>query len=200
MTYINWDKPFAFELGSETLYIPTYGNYGGPNYSSGTFGRDPPLNQDGSYLSNRELDNNKDALDYLFYRHDVASSLADTPKEERAADLALIRRIGGLSDKQMADPEARLYAGAATIGIGAEILVEHPRKSLAEELQPYMEDAVDNILTGLSQLNPVEFTEATLLLSDVVDDLQDIDFKGRAVDKIFDDLDSYIGDHFLAFA
>ena len=46
MTFINWNKPFEIELGNEFLLrIPTYGNYGGANYSSGKFGEDPPLDE-----------------------------------------------------------------------------------------------------------------------------------------------------------
>ncbi len=192
MTYINWNKPFEFELGNESLYAPTYGNYGGDDYSSGRFGKDAPLDQDGSYLSNRELDDNKDALDYLFYRHDVASTLAENSAEQKTADLTLIRGIGDLSDRQLDDPEASLYAGLATVALSGQLLLNHPKPALAERLVPYLEDALDNIETGLWDLSLEEFAEATALLTETVEVLQGVNFVGRAVDAIVDDLGWFV--------
>lgn len=191
MTHINWDKTFNLELGGEFLHIPTYGNYGGPGYSSGRFGGNPPLDQDGSYLSNKELGNNKDALDYLFYRHDVAHDLADSTAEEQAADLALIRRIDNLSDKQLSDPEASLYAGAATVFFSADLLVNDPDRGLAKELVPHLKHALNDIETGLSDLSRREFVKAISLLEESVDVLQELNFPGGAVDAIIDDFASF---------
>jgi hypothetical protein len=184
MTYINWSKPFEFEAGGETFHFPTYGNYGGTHYSSGKFGKAPPVDQDGSYLSNRQLDDNKDALDYLFYKHDVASRLADNAAEQKAADLALLRSIDDLSGRQLADPEASLYAGLATIGIAGQVLANNPSPALADRLLPYLEDAVDNIATGLSGLNRKELAKARSVLEETIDTLQDINFPGSAVDTL----------------
>lgn len=188
MTFINWSKPFELELGNEFLLFPTYGNYGGANYSSGRFGGDPPLDQNGSYLSNKEVHNNKDFLDFLFYRHDVATDLADTPKEDKVKDLELIRRIGGLNENQLDDPEVSFYAGAATVAFSARLLVNDPEPGLAKKLVPYLEDALDNIETGLFGLSPKEFGKAISLLEESGEVLQEIDFPGRAVDRIIDDL------------
>jgi hypothetical protein len=192
MTYINWRKPFDIEIGNETFHFPTYGNYGGADYSSGRFGRAPPLDQDCSYLSNRELDDNKDALDYLFYRHDVGSYLADTPAEQQAADVRLIRGINDLSDKQLADPEARLYAGLASIAVGGQALVNNPDRALANKLLPYFDDALDDIADGLAGLRPKELVKAASVLEDTVDTLQEINFPGRAVDRLVDELAGYL--------
>ena len=189
MTFINWDKPFKLDLGNEFLHIPTYGNYGGANYSAGDFGKDPPLDQNGSYLSNKEVHNNKDVLDYLFYRHDVASDLADSPAEDRAKDLELIRRIGGLNDNQLDDPEVSFYAGAATIAFSARLLVNDPERALAKKLVPYMEDALDDIEAGLFGLSPTEFGKAISLLEKNGEVLEEVNFPGRAVDRIMDEFD-----------
>ena len=191
MTFINWNKPFELELGNEFLQIPTYGNYGGANYSSGKFGEDPPLDENGSYLSNKELDDNKDAADYQFYKHDVDELLANTPAEDRAADVKLVRRLD-LSDKQLDDPEAELYAGVATVAFSARLLVNNPRPALAEKLVPYLEDALDNIEAGLLGLSLKELNQARSVLEENVDVLQEIDFPGTRVDAIIDDLASIV--------
>jgi len=191
MTFINWNKPFKLELGNEFLHWPTYGNYGGPHWTSGRFGGDPPLDQNGSYLSNKEVHNNKGFLDYLFYRHDVASDLADTPKEEKAKDLELIRRIGDLTEKQLGDPEVSYYAGAATVFFSARLLVNDPEQALAKKLAPYLEDALDNIETGLFGLSPNEFIQAISVLEQNVEVLKEVDFPGRVVDRIIDDFDDF---------
>jgi hypothetical protein len=192
MTYINWRKPFEYEVGNETFQFPTYGNYGGADYSSGRFGKAPPLDETGSYLSNRELDDNKDALDYRFYRHDVESSLADTPAEQEAADLRLIRSIDKLSDRQLADPEASLYAGLASIAIGGQALVNNPDRALADKLLPYLDNALDDIADGLAGLSPREFSKAISVLEDTVDTLENVNFPGRAVDRLVDELAGYL--------
>ena len=188
MTYINWGKPFEYEVGDETFSFPTYGNYGGAGYSAGTFGQNPPVDQSSSYLSDGELADNKDALDYRFYKHDVASDLANTPAEQKAADLKLIRGIDNLSDAQLSDPEASFYAGLATIGIGGQALASNPSSAFANKLLPYLDDALDNIEDGLSGISQAERAKAVAVLEDTVDALQDINFPGSAVDRIVDAL------------
>ena len=188
MTYINWGKPFEYEVGDETFSFPTYGNYGGAGYSAGEFGQNPPVDQSGSYLSDGELANNKDALDYRFYKHDVASDLANTPAEQKAADLKLIRSIDNLSDAQLSDPEASFYAGLATIAIGGQALANNPTSGFATKLLPYLDDALDNIEEGLSGLSQAERAKAVSVLEETVDALQDINFPGSAVDRIVDAL------------
>ena len=196
MTYINWSKPFKVEIENETFQFPTYGNYGGAGYSAGRFGKEPPLDENDSYLSDRELGNNKDALDYAFYRHDVGTGLADTAAEQQAADLALLRRIDNMSNKQLSDPEASLYAGAATIGIAGQALVRNPDAALANKVLPYINDAIDNIETGLSELNQGEARKATRVLEETLDTLQDINFPGSVldsfVDRLADRLDNFL--------
>jgi hypothetical protein len=188
MTYINWGKPFEYEVGNETFSFPTYGNYGGAGYSTGKFGQNPPISQSGSYLSDGELADNKDALDYRFYKHDVASFFADTPAEQRAADLKLIRGIDNLSNAQLSDPEASFYAGLATIAIGGQALANNPSSAFANKFLPYLDDALDNIEGGLSGLSQTERAKAVSVLEETVDALQDINFPGSAVDRIVDAL------------
>jgi hypothetical protein len=191
MTYINWSKPFEVEVGNETFQFPTYGNYGGGGYSAGRFGKDPPVDEDGSYLSNRQLGNNKDALDYAFYRHDVDTQSADTTDaEQQAADLALLRRIGNLSDNELADPEASFYAGVATIAFAGVVVVNNPNPALADRVLPYINDGIDNIETGLSELSQGEVRKAISVLEEILDTFQDINFPGA--DILADRLDNFL--------
>src|SRR5215217_6711098 len=130
MAYINWEKTFQF--GS--FELPTYGNYGGANYSEGTFGAVPnlnpafPLSSSNPYLSSTELDainpsaNDSfeavDLLDYSFYVHDVGSRLAGGNTQlQNIADAKLLASLVALSPAKF-DPsgEASLYAGFATLG------------------------------------------------------------------------------------
>src|SRR3954452_192810 len=137
MTLINWEQPFYFALATGdtggpytgdpgTIPLPTYGNYGGADFSEGSFGGTPDTNTHGSpYLSFSALINDTDPsnnplspLDYAFYKHDVGTELASSPQETAAADLALIKDIQSLDRHgQLTDPEDSLYAGGTTLGM-----------------------------------------------------------------------------------
>src|SRR3954464_11484521 len=92
MSNINWNLPFFFNPAtgessptptSGAIAFPTYGHYGGGDYSAGQFGGTLLTKTDGGpYSSNQllaignALQDPVDQLDYQFYRHDVASAAA----------------------------------------------------------------------------------------------------------------------------
>jgi hypothetical protein len=132
MTYINWEEPFYLDIctlstpkSPQDLYtipVPTYGNYGGLDYTQGDFSENP-LEQ--TTRSERPLD----ALDRQFHRHDVASALArNDPAAQVAADLALVQKIAGLNDEKLADPGASLHAGLATLVFIEQVAVNGNRE------------------------------------------------------------------------
>src|SRR6185503_5539180 len=74
---INWDVTVRFDpndlqasasaLAQHGIKIPSYGNYGGANYTDGVEGGTTPEFGSPDYLANPP----KDALDQLFYMHDL---------------------------------------------------------------------------------------------------------------------------------
>ena len=83
--YINWETRSYFDFNSldpfatHGIPLPTYGNYGGPNYSAGEVGgqitltsADPPP---------------VDPLDALFYQHDFVYQSSTEPLDRAAADV-----------------------------------------------------------------------------------------------------------------
>src|SRR5215212_8800233 len=156
MTFINWDKPFYLDPTTLTpvespsqedtsglIPVPTYGNWGGANYSQGDFGESPfaPLTPDEKPV---------DALDKLFMKHDKASFLAgDDPASQAAADLALVQGILRLNDSKLSDPEASLYAGIATLAMIEQITVSGYSLPLPLLLTAAA-DAYQNITYGLA--------------------------------------------------
>jgi hypothetical protein len=194
MTYINWDEPFYFNTrtlstsaspdGPYSVPIPTYGNYGGPGYTQGDFGENP-LEQPTS--SERPLD----ALDRRFYLHDVATALAEgDPDAQVAADLTLIRRIDGLTSAQLADPEARVYAGLATLVFIGEVAADGTREQFLAARQA-LPDAVENIASGLADLPAGELRIASRWLAEVVDTIES-DGRTNFLDRAVDVLDDYL--------
>jgi hypothetical protein len=92
--------------------LPTYGNYGGPNYSAGEVGgkitltsADPPP---------------VDPLDALFYQHDFVYQSSTSPLDRAAADVQLVESMHALTYTDPGDahydPEAGLFEGFATLG------------------------------------------------------------------------------------
>ena len=109
MTYINWAKEvfidpvtFSASAGPGGIPIPTYGNYGGPDYSNGLVGGTIPLN--GALPP-------VDQLDALFFNHDLAYQLQPSANEIPSADLALIHGIELLTVTGPLDAEASLCRG-----------------------------------------------------------------------------------------
>src|SRR5215218_8954337 len=102
---INWNVTVPTDYG---VVIPTYGNYGGPNYS------------DGRVVSPIEVppfaSPPVDSLDALFEAHDRAYSATHDRLAFAQADVQLIRGIASLSDSQLSG-EGHLYAGAAELAL-----------------------------------------------------------------------------------
>jgi Ca2+-binding RTX toxin-like protein len=105
---INWR--ISTPAGPEsTLLIPTYGNYGGYDYSGGKVSGDdltlPP----------------KDQLDAVFQKHDIDYKNAQSPQDTINADIALIKGILNLPPSALYDPDARAYANATIIAFLGEL-------------------------------------------------------------------------------
>jgi hypothetical protein len=194
MTYINWDEPFYLNTrtlttstspdGRYSIPIPTYGNYGGPDYTQGDFGEDP-LEQP------KRNEKPLDALDRQFLRHDVASALAGNDTAEQVvADLAVIQRIAGLSDEKLADPEASLYAGLATLVFIGQVAVNGTREQFRDARQA-LPDALDNITSGLDELPFGERVTAFLWLAEATDVIVN-DGKTNILDRAINVLDDYL--------
>lgn len=71
--------------------------------------------------------------------------------------------------------------------------MNNPDRALANKLLPYLDDALDDIADGLAGLRPKELFKAASVLEDTVDTLQEINFPGRAVDRLVDELAGYLG-------
>jgi hypothetical protein len=134
MTFINWDVTLPFDPNSlpsssagsaqHGIPLPSYGNYGGPNYSAGVEGGRTPEPAD---LTSATLP--KDPLDYLFYQHDlvyqhVKDGLVappDIPNVIAQADVTLVEGMSALTQTNL-ESEAFLYDAFATLGIVGKIL------------------------------------------------------------------------------
>jgi hypothetical protein len=86
MSNVNWDQPWAWNLG--VIPFPTYGYWGGQGYSAGQFAG-PNDTVDWKYPA-------ADSLDQLFKDHDFAINYAQTPADTYAADSALVSGIQDL--------------------------------------------------------------------------------------------------------
>ena len=153
MTYINWTKEvfidpvtFSASAGPGGIPIPTYGNYGGPDYSDGLVGGTippsgalPPVDQ----------------LDALFFAHDLAYQLQPSANEIPSADLALIHGIESLTTTGSLDAEASLYAGATILGVISFMALNGNLPS-PQELAVADATATYDIEYGLSHLSPTE--------------------------------------------
>lgn len=181
MAYIQWEKPFFVDpatgeivlAGTEgAVPLPTYGNYGGGGYSAGAFGGEPlttlsgePLTQDELTQLGSDLQDPRDALDFRFYLHDVASNDVGEPydQEQAQADAALVEDLVELDARY--DPEASLYAGGATLGMIARLALNDELDALSLPLLVVAtEDAVGDIRYGLENLPQQELVSALALL------------------------------------
>lgn len=122
------------------------------------------------------------------------------PDQQAAADLALIQDLFRLDQKnQLKDPEASLYAGLATVVFSALLLEDNPDDPFLALNLPYLDNALENIITGLAGLQPAELTVAMTWLTGpfgntapgVVDILADADF-GEPIKSILDVADAYL--------
>ena len=96
---INWT--IRVQPNGKGVSIPTYGNYGGPNYSGGK-------------VLNGELANYSippvDSLDGWFREHDMAYDAAKNNRDKAIADIQLLRAIVNNLDK-INSRDAQAYAG-----------------------------------------------------------------------------------------
>ncbi|SCX95772.1 hypothetical protein [Microvirga guangxiensis] len=147
---INW---LLLTEGPGGLPIPTYGNYGGPNWTGGEFvGDDEP----GDYTVPPE-----DSLDALFRRHDRAYDQPDTLLRAQA-DLQLIKGILRQSPDEVTG-EGDLYAGGAALAMLYQIAVVNGRPELLAtvDVQTIIESAIDRIEEGSISPEPQEVAALT---------------------------------------
>jgi hypothetical protein len=181
MTYINWEKTFPVDpstgevlpVGAEgALDLPTYGNYGGGGYSAGEFGGQLLTTSSGRPLSlarltklGSEFEDPLDRLDYLFYRHDVASNDVGEPynRGQATADASLVKSLTMLDASY--DPEASFYAGGATLAMIGRLAINDKLHLLSPKvLIAAVEDAVGDIQYGLENLPQQELVAALGIL------------------------------------
>ena len=133
-----------------TAFLPTYGNYGGIDYSGGvhlTPGQQPDYSVPAA-----------DPLDSLFKAHDLASE-ASSSLQRAQGDLALLEGIDNLPDGTLTS-QGHLWAGVATLAMIADIAVRqgHPELlSLADSVQ-YGSEAFEHI--AASGIHPLGFVAA----------------------------------------
>jgi hypothetical protein len=165
--YINWDVTTRFDPNSvlastqHGIPVPSYGNYGGPNYSAGAEGGRTPELGTTDYLAHPP----KDDLDQLFYTHDlVYQHLEDgtaTVQQTFDADAKLLEGMYALTRSEPAlfakDPEALLYEGFASLGTLGKIETtpgesEYLQTSLPQsEQQFFAAAAIQSFATGVAE-------------------------------------------------
>lgn len=138
---INW---LILAPADEDLRIPTYGKYGGPDYSGGKLLRE---GETPSFTAKPI-----DMLDKLFRKHDMAVLEADSSLDQAKADLHLIKGILKLSDDAVSG-EGDLYAGAAILAMIGRIIVtdRHPEVLAGINLSKTIDKAVSLIEQGSIQ-------------------------------------------------
>jgi hypothetical protein len=153
MSHINWTidvfidpVTLAAGPGPSGIPIPTYGNYGGPDYSDGSVGGTIPAVGAVQPV---------DKLDTLFFFHDLAYQMQPSATEIPSADLALIHGIEYLTATRQLDAEASFYGGAAVLGVAASMALNgHPLTGA--ELVVAGATAVYDLQNGFNHLNPTE--------------------------------------------
>jgi hypothetical protein len=153
MSHINWTTDVFIDpvtltagAGPSGIPIPTYGNYGGPDYSDGLVGGTIPTT--GALPA-------VDQLDARFFLHDLAYQLQPSANEIPSADLALIHGIEFLTATRQLDAEASLYGGATILGIMAFMAANGHPLSPSEFLLASATAAYD-IQYGFNHLSPTE--------------------------------------------
>jgi hypothetical protein len=159
------------ELGAEPLFdptsidpaathgipIPTYGNYGGPGYTAGTLGGttpSPPPNPPPV-----------DALDALFYVHDLAFQQFHDgtigPAELVEASVQLVLGMSALTYTDPVspdyDPAAGLYEGLGTLAVVSQLLVgtgafQTLPSPIQQQITTATQEAVTNFEAGLAAI------------------------------------------------
>ena len=128
--HINWDPNLRFDptnagdpFATHGIPAPTYGNYGGPGYTAGTIGGTASVPADPLPV---------DALDQIFYQHDLAlqtdfgnpaAIVADSITAVIQMDI-LAHDPNGIIDPNSPhyDPAAQLYEGLAAIGVIGQLI------------------------------------------------------------------------------
>ena len=160
---INWDDVIFLDPTTGTdpfatsgIPIPTYGNYGGPGYTAGTLGGTTP---------DAPSPAPADALDALFYQHDLVFQKVNDgvlpPTVAIAATVDLILKMSALTYTDPGspdyDPAAGLYEGLATLGLVSQVLVStNAWNFLDAETQGAIaaatQEAVTNFEAGLAAI------------------------------------------------
>ena len=165
--FINWDVTIRFNPNSQEpstqhgIPVPSYGNYGGANYSAGVEGGTTPEPMD---LTPATLP--KDPLDWLFYDHDlVYQHVQDglVPQQDvlgaiALADAHLVEGMAALAQTGL-EPEALLYDAFATLGIAGKILSTPDELFYLQQNNPddlgavfgAAQAAISNFETGLAE-------------------------------------------------
>ena len=165
MSHINWTTDVFIDPvtltagpGPNGIPVPTYGNFGGPDYSNGQVGGTIPLTGVLPPV---------DKLDGLFFAHDLAYQLHPSATEIPSADLALIHGIEYLTATKQLDAEGSLYGGAATLGLIAFMAANgHPLSPW--EFVLASATAVHDIEYGLNHLSSAERALAENALQNIV--------------------------------
>ncbi len=158
---INW---LVLAPADQDLQVPTYGLYGGPDYSGGILlGPDEAPSFTAAPL---------DPLDALFRKHDIAIRNAPNLRAEAKADVALIKGIMALPSDAVKG-EGDLYAGAAIIGMIGRIIVHdhHPEYLAKLNLPKTIDKAVSLIKQGSIQPDAQEVAGLASWLEKTSDEL-----------------------------
>jgi hypothetical protein len=172
---INW---LYLTQGPEGIPIPTYGEFGGPNWSGGNFVGD---GEPGDYTVQPE-----DTLDQLFLSHDQAYDQPDT-FDRALADIKLIQSIQALPADAVSG-EGDLYAGWAVLAMLYQIAMvnKHPGLLLALDLNDTVQDAADLIAQGSISPEPNEVVGLVKWLGETAKGLADLVFPIILKDLLFD--------------
>src|SRR5262245_26073174 len=161
--FINWGVTARFDPNSlvpstHGIPIPSYGNYGGPNYSAGVENGTTPEGPN-------PIPAPVDSLDTLFWQHDlvyqhVKDGLVapqDIPTAIAQADVTLVEGVYALTKTNLS-PEALLYSAVATLSVGGKILTTpselaylgaHPLDAAA--VVTAVQAAIPNFEVGLAE-------------------------------------------------
>lgn len=178
---INWLVAVPTPKGVE---IPTYGNYGGPNYSDGRI----LLPTEVTSLTTPPVD----ALDALFREHDRAYGNSTDPLVLAQADLQLIRSIAALPGNQLS-AEGHLYGGAATLAFIDQINIRwaHPEIFQPGEEAALKQNGLDNIAKGNVDPDPEEIPAVPQRFADLLEYAQ-----GGSPGVVLTDTDVLVNDVF----
>jgi hypothetical protein len=166
MTNINWDvtvrfDPNSVEPSTHGIPVPSYGNYGGPNYTAGVVNGTTPELADLNPLDVTTYP--LDPLDWLFWEHDLAYQNATSTSDIAQADVHLVEQLFLLTQTEPTffaeDPEALLYDAFATLSIVGKVLSTPDELYYLQGLPPSDQNlvgaaalsAIPNFETGLAE-------------------------------------------------